>query len=481
MRLSRVALGTLSLLLLATAGVRAQGVVTPQFVSVHAGAQFSCGLTAEGALFCWGGEMLALGRPDGWDHGMERLAPGRRFERVEVSAEVCGVTQGQTLCWSPGNRAWQMNLSVATVLHCSDCDQSNLDRIAGALGHPVREMPGPGSGVRWFLFPDFTSPIPLDEVPFAPASLRPGYVPLLGNWQFAAAGWCGLDDAGAVRCWYRDREQERAHPPAPVGGTLRFTDIALGETFGCGLTREGAAYCWGNGGLGALGPHRPGLQRCVDPSGRTMIGVAAWPCSRLPVAVAPGLVFRSITASGGHACALTADGKAYCWGSDVLGQLGRGSQAPQLPWWQMPMRGATAPEPVAGDLRFRSLSASEGLEIAYTCGLTGDGALYCWGRAPHLGFGGESDEGGDRCQVDQSTQASCALNPVRVGGSVRFRSLSTTPTHICGLDVAGDAWCWGDNTFGQLGDGTTTSSTEPVKVTVPVFPPADARIAITGG
>jgi alpha-tubulin suppressor-like RCC1 family protein len=82
--------------------------------------------------------------------------------------------------------------------------------------------------------------------------------------------------------------------------------------------------------------------------------------------------FTSISVGGNHACALTADATAYCWGQNAAGQLGDSSTTRR-----------NSPTKVAGDLRFTQISAG----FQHTCGLTTSGAVACWGnnRSGELG------------------------------------------------------------------------------------------------
>ena len=104
---------------------------------------------------------------------------------------------------------------------------------------------------------------------------------------------------------------------------------------------------------------------------------------------------------------------------------------------------ACSPVPVRvdGAPRFTALSASE----RHTCGLDAAGAAYCWG----YGRGGQLGDG-----LRANSRA-----PVAVAGGLKFTSLSAGAAGgaTCGITIAGEAWCWGLNVFGELGNGTRTT------------------------
>ena len=209
----------------------------------------------------------------------------------------------------------------------------------------------------------------------------------------------------------------------PMGPELDqpLVQVATGLRHSCGLTATGAAYCWGWNRDGQLG----------DGSVRDRT---------TPVAVGGGLAFTSITAGAGHTCAVTADGTAYCWGFNLSGQLGIGTfnTAPH-----------TGPEQVAGDTRFAVLDAGGG---SYTCGLTAEGAAHCWG----WNLFGQLGDGSTR---DSNT-------PVAVSTADTLLSLDAGAFHTCGVTTAQAVLCWGDNRFGRLGIGTAIDSVFPTPQTV---------------
>jgi alpha-tubulin suppressor-like RCC1 family protein len=90
-----------------------------------------------------------------------------------------------------------------------------------------------------------------------------------------------------------------------------------------------------------------------------------------------------------------------------------------------------------------------------TCGLTTNGRLYCWGF-------------NSRGSVGDGTTTP-RLRPVPVGGALRFRQVNAGYGHVCAVTTDNRAFCWGLNSFffnvgGQLGDGTLTSRLSPVAV-----------------
>ena len=150
--------------------------------------------------------------------------------------------------------------------------------------------------------------------------------------------------------------------------------------------------------------------------------------------------FATISASGYTTCALTTGGSAFCWGRGGSGQLGNGGELNQ-----------GAPVPVQGGLRFTALSAG----YYHACGIASDGRAWCWGAtsgADNAGQLGNGSEGG----------GTAVPVPVRTG--IRFRDVTAGQMHTCALAVDGRAFCWGDNQWGQLGDGTARSRSTPTMV-----------------
>jgi alpha-tubulin suppressor-like RCC1 family protein len=214
--------------------------------------------------------------------------------------------------------------------------------------------------------------------------------------------------------------------PVPVNTNLRFTSVHVGLGMTCALTASGAAYCWGTNAFGESGT---GLSDAIV---------------RVPTPVAGGITFRMLDVADFNACGVSTQNVAYCWGFNLGGALGNGSEA-----------SSPTPAQVAGNLSWRSVSAG-----FTACGVTTAGVAYCWG-SNRLGTAG----------VPPSTQscrndAPCSTTPVRVAGDLTFSRVESALTLTCGLIADGSVYCWGE----QAGPARTTTH-------VPTLVPGDLRFA----
>ena len=136
---------------------------------------------------------------------------------------------------------------------------------------------------------------------------------------------------------------------------------------------------------------------------------------------------EDVQAGENHTCSVADDGRAYCAGLNVRGQLGVGYESTL----------SYAPVLVVGDHSFQSVAAGGD----HTCGITTDNDAYCWGDN---WFG----------QLGTGTYNDTSEAPALVTGGHKFRSLSLGFDHTCGITLSGDAYCWGYNGYGQLGNGS---------------------------
>jgi len=160
---------------------------------------------------------------------------------------------------------------------------------------------------------------------------------------------------------------------------------------------------------------------------------------------------RKIAAGEYHACAAMGDGTLWCWGGNSKGTLGNGTFDP-----------SPVPVPVPGIDGVVDLCAA----MIHTCALLTDGTLWCWGGYNGMGLLGDGTE-------NQSPV------PVQVTGVSDGTSVSCGSEHTCVLTTGGTVRCWGNNYYGQLGDGNMGQNS---LIPVPVTSLADvADLAVGGG
>jgi alpha-tubulin suppressor-like RCC1 family protein len=285
--------------------------------------------------------------------------------------------------------------------------------------------------------------------------LRPNPTPVTGGHTFVSlfvGGYhnCGLLASGEALCWgsnvhggLGDSTLVDRAEPGPIEGGLRFSSIAAGPYHSCGITTEGELWCWGLNDTQQLGT------TAGDTVCESILGPHT--CSLAPVRVETGeLVPVSVYAGGAHTCALDANGAAWCWGQNDLGQLGTGTAS---------QGGIIAPQEVAGGHAFESLTTT----MMFTCGLTVGGDAYCWGLNDKGQIGTELSQ---TCFTSWFTAEPCVPAPSALSGGVDFDFIDSGTYYGCGYATTGTPYCWGNNESGQLGAGANASviSTEPLPV-----------------
>lgn len=205
----------------------------------------------------------------------------------------------------------------------------------------------------------------------------------------------------------------------PVDGTsmplTNVQTVVAGESHTCAKIEDGTIMCWGLNLDGELG-----LGDTIDRSSPTG-----------PVALPDTAV--SVSAGSGHTCAVITNGTLQCWGSNGSGQLGSGD-----------LRHYTSPILVMDDVFPLVGVVSVAAGNSHTCALLSDGTARCWGSNDfgQLGTGNFSPQLIPMPVVDDIGRTQENITAISAGA-----------IHTCAVIDNSQVKCWGDNTFGELGNG----------------------------
>lgn len=241
---------------------------------------------------------------------------------------------------------------------------------------------------------------------------------------------CAIKSDGTVWCWGSNGNgrlgnggtTNRTSPVRVTGLPTTAMEVSAGYSHTCARTSDRKLWCWGSDFFGQLGNgvsgsgHDRSTPLQVTSLGSTVLGVSA---------------------GGNFTCAVKTNGSLYCWGRDIEGQLGNGRQGPFLHY--------STPQLVSGISSVAGVSAGD----LHTCARKTDNSVWCWG---YNGFG----EVGNGTRTNQTVPAQVTTNASNV---------SAGGYHTCARTGTSTALCWGRNSNKQIGDGSSTDRLVPVKVT----------------
>jgi alpha-tubulin suppressor-like RCC1 family protein len=246
-----------------------------------------------------------------------------------------------------------------------------------------------------------------------------------------SASACAVLSTGGVACWgnnsYGQLGSGAPESFSSVGSAIPVAVVNLagsaktvigGLRNQCAVLTDGRVECWGSNQYGQLN------------NGTTSDSSYAVPTFSTATAVTAGLF---------HVCALLPAGTVECWGDNSSGQLGSGSTS-----------SSSGPVTLPGLTNISAITAGD----SHTCALVSDGTVKCWG---------DNSYG----QLALSTTTAQSSTPVTVAGVTNAIAISAGTDHTCAVIKGGTVRCWGDNSQGQLGNGSAMSSGTPVP-TLPV-------------
>ncbi len=382
------------------------------YKEITAGERDSCAIGTDSRLYCWGNNTnstladgtttqrsqptLALG---GFGTNFYDSCP----TETSGSYEYCDGTDWKTVGGSlaTNGTTWSKRDGGLTTQHAS-CSIRN-DGTLWCWGRDLNGRLGNGTTAT-----DQPSPARV-------YSTEP--------WKQVSSGdnhICGIKNNGSAWCWGSDGNGQLGNGagaanlevPGSITGTDTWVKISGGFFHTCAIKIDGTAWCWGSDASGQLGNGAPG--NAISPSAVT--GSSPW---------------VDIEAGVASSCGIKNDGTAWCWGEDANGELGNGATTGQQ----------ISPSQVSGTGTWIKVTVGE----THACGLKSDGTAWCWGTDTDGELGNDSVTGNQ-------------ISPSQVSGTGSWIQIDAGHSHTCGVKADGTGWCWGDDTYGQLGNGATTGS-----------------------
>jgi len=417
-------------------------------VAIAAGSQHTCALQADGSSKCWGSDLTGqLGDGVFVVDGVGEtptpvLAGAGTFTARDIAAgrnHTCAVrANGTVACWG-ANESGQIGNGTVGGIRQSPVNVTGLANVVAVAAGEAHTCALLSSGTArcWGLNDagqlGSNTASSISPTPTAVTGLG-GVVAIAAGGTLGSSHTCALQSDGKVRCWGSNNVGQLgvgftstpSSAPVLVADLSDVVAIAVGEQHSCALVAIGAVFCWGSDGVTThLVPTLVSLDNVV-----------------------------AIAAGNRHSCALRADGTAWCWGQNVAGQLGNGGTI------------STASPSLAGSGALLNV-VSIGGGFAQSCASLADGTARCWGA-------NDAGQLGNATFASSTTPVLVQATPLSVlgGGTFLrpFRNLVNVTTgrrHSCALNSGGAVICWGENTFGQLGNNSTINSNVPV--TVPSF------------
>ncbi|MBS1961628.1 MAG: hypothetical protein JST04_05400 [Bdellovibrionales bacterium] len=462
------------------ANVKSGGSNLLNATDLVAGDAHVCALLSSGTVVCWGQNTFGqIGDASNTNRNSATAVSGiSAVSSLSAGANHnCALSGGSVYCWGQGASGQLGNNAVAA---------SNVPVAAGSLGGTATLVAAGGNNTCAYVN---SSNIKcwgagangqLGYGTMVPTLNAPGTA-VTGTFSgLTALGVGGLGTicaiaAGQLKCWGANSYgqigngtvADQASPvvisvaPTPIG-------LAMGMSHTC-VVSSGGYSCWGDGSAGQLGDSSV-LARQSPP---TMIN--------LPSAVA------NVAAHGVSTCAVDSSGRVWCWGGNTFGQFGNGfNDVRKLP---QPMSLTNVTNVAAGQY--------------HTCAIASGGMVSCWGQNSSGQIGNNTtisstapvslfNQGGAAIAIRAGGNHTCIVLSTggvqcwgynsngQLGsgstsnqlGATSVSTLSSGVTalaaglaHTCALLSDGSMKCWGLNSSGQLGDGTTTQATTPVVVT----------------
>ena len=421
----------------------------------------TCGILSTGRLFCWGsafngrlGNNTTVNSPSPVETSSFGALSGKTVDKVVVATSACALASGKVYCWGY-NAGGQMgngttgNSLVPVEATGGLSGKVVTDLVYTSIGNAFCALTSDGLVYCWGsgygTGTNTTGNVLLPTQITATGSFVGKTVKKLYGGYTACV--IASDDLGY--CW-GDNTFGQIGAGTTGGSTLIPTQISMSGAL-AGLTVLDIYVGYGSNCLRAsnLTVHCSG----ANPNGQ--LGDATTTAKNLYSPIIANVALNGLTISDGTmgstaGCAIASNDKAYCWGGNIYGQIGSGNTTSPSPPAQV----------ISGSLSVRSLATSGSSSV---CGIFSDEMIKCWGRNDYGGLGNGTTSSVPSATPTSvtgplATKKVSFISSQVVGGSASYS---------CALTTDGEIYCWGQGSLGQLGYGTAANSFTPVKVPAP--------------
>jgi alpha-tubulin suppressor-like RCC1 family protein len=404
------------------------------YSQIALGGYHACSITDDGALWCWGqqcqgqlGNGYASPQCGGSDQNQSEACPGPVGTSKNWTQVAAG---GSHTC------ALQANPGGGNTLWCWG------DNQYAQLGYTTNTA----------ISHDFNADVPMQ-------------VGTATDWVKVAASYentCAINSSGELYCWGDNTYGQLCNgtTSTPTGGIspglqqitipatatsgAKWAEVAMGDEHTCAVDTAGELWCCGDNDNGQIG----------TTSGQTQISVGGFTkqatLNMTKVTNSSSTAWTTVGAGGGavgygHTCAVDSTGAAWCWGDNTFGQIGNGSSGGTQPTPAL----VSETNPAMDMMPWKSIQS--GPMAAHTCGTRVDNTIWCWGLNH---FNGQLGIGAGVVQstVPAEVQYSGTALPVVVPSPYPETGFGVGSYFSCGVGMDGTGWCWGNDSYGELGD-----------------------------
>jgi len=261
---------------------------------------------------------------------------------------------------------------------------------------------------------------------------------------------CAVFIDGRVKCWGNSaglglnttnvgdnvNEMGANLPFLPMGTGRIVKEVACGYRFQCALTTAGQVVCWGYNDYEQLGRSDQQVPDTYAELGDNLVAVN----------LGTGRTAVQLASGGLHSCAILDNGTVKCWGYNAYGQLGYGDTVNR--GWSPSEMGDNLP---AVDLGTGRTALAISAEEYSVCVLLDNGSVKCWGTNDY----GQLGQGDKITRGDNPGEMGDNLPAINLGTGKTAVQISLGRGHACARLNDQTLKCWGNNTYGALGLGTT--------------------------